>query len=635
MQNLSDIFNSLALAWPEYSVRKGQLELAINIESVMESGAVGIFEAGTGTGKTLSYLVPAFITSGSVIISTGTKNLQDQLFQKDLPVLQKMFPERRVALLKGRANYLCPHRLKTNIKIHQGNERLAHQLVEVRSWSARSRTNDLTEILDPEENASLQKLVTSTRDNCLGSRCPEFDECPLYRAREKASQADIVIVNHHLLLADLAQQEDNIRSLLPNVTALVIDEAHQIPDIARQFFGQRLSSGQFSELLRDVRAQLSLLGDDDPHSSDYVNALETQLVALKQLMLAGTDPYFERWLDEKSQQLILAVDQALAELGNRLLEVAARSDGMAQCAKRALGMADIFALLTEQSDPEGDYVHWIERTKGSYTIHLSPLEIGAEFQGVVRGSEASWIFTSATLSVDGSFSHFKSELGVSDEIEAIFESPFDYLKSVKAYVPAGLPEPGSEEHTKQLVASCVPLIEHNNEKTFFLFTSHRALQLAALSLKQIGRPLLVQGTKSKTQMLTEFKESPRSVLLGTQSFWEGVDVRGSGLKLLIIDKLPFPNPSDPIYNAQSMAIHRNGGNGFIELALPKTVLSLKQGFGRLMRETSDRGLFVLGDPRMSSRSYRQYIINNLPEMDWLDKHEDALAWMRKLSSRVS
>ena len=630
MQNLPDIFDSLARTWPEYSVRKGQLELAVNIESVMQSGAVGIFEAGTGTGKTLSYLVPAFIASGSVIISTGTKNLQDQLFQKDLPVVQKMFPEKRVALLKGRANYLCPQRLKTNIKIYHRNEFLAHQLIEVRSWSTRSRTNDLTEILDPEENASLQKLVSSTPDNCLGSRCPEFNECPLYRAREKASQADIIIVNHHLLLADLAQGEANIRSLLPDVTALVIDEAHQIPDIARQFFGQRLSSGQFAELLRDVRAQLSLLGNDDPHSSDYVNALETQLVALKQLMLVGNDPYFDRWLDAKSRRLILAVDQALAELGNRLLDVADRSDGLAQCAKRALGMADIFALLTERADPEGGYVHWIERTQGSYTIHLSPLEISAEFQKIVRDSAASWIFTSATLSVDGSFNHFKSELGVSDEISAIFESPFDYLKAVKAYVPAGLPEPGSKEHTKQLVARCIPLIANNKERTFFLFTSHRALQLAALELKQIGRPLLVQGANSKIQMLTEFKESPRSVLLGTQSFWEGVDVRGAGLKLLIIDKLPFPNPSDPIYNAQSMVIRNNGGNGFTELALPKTVLSLKQGFGRLIREASDMGLFVLGDSRINSRSYRKYVINNLPEMVWLDKHEDAVAWMRKL-----
>ena len=630
MQNPSDIFDSLAHAWPEYSVRKGQLELAINIESVMKSGAVGIFEAGTGTGKTLSYLIPAFIASGSVIISTGTKNLQDQLFQKDLPVLKKMFPKKRVALLKGRANYLCPQRLKTSIKIDHQNKLLAHQLMEVRSWSTRSRTNDLTEILDPEKNAALQKRVTSTRDNCLGSRCPEFNECPLYRARERASQADIVIVNHHLLLSDLAQREENIRSLLPDVTALVIDEAHQIPGVARQFFGQRLSSGQFSELLRDVIAELSLLGNDDPHSLDYVRALDSQLALLKQLMLAGTDSYYEEWLDEKARHLILAVDQALVELGNRLLDVAARSDGLAQCAKRALGMADIFALLTEQADPSGDYVHWIERTQGSYTIHLSPLKISAEFQKVVRDSEASWIFTSATLSVDGSFNHFKSELGVSDTISAIFESPFDYLSSVKAYVPAGLPEPGREEHTKQLVARCVPLITNNKERTFFLFTSHRALQLAALELKQIGRPLLVQGTKSKIQMLIEFKDSPRSVLLGTQSFWEGVDVRGAGLQLLIIDKLPFPNPSDPIYNAQSMSIRSNGGNSFTELALPKTVLSLKQGFGRLMRETSDAGLFVLGDSRMSNRSYRKYIISNLPEMVWLDKQEDALAWMLKL-----
>ena len=630
MRSLSDIFDQLALLWPEYASRRGQVELARQIATVIEQSEIGVFEAGTGTGKTLSYLAPSFLASGSVVVSTGTKNLQDQLVRNDLPIMMKLFSKKRVALLKGRANYLCPERLKHNIKRHHDNSVILHQLLEVRSWSSLSRTHDVNEILDPERNASLRKLITSNRDNCLVARCPEFNACPLYSARRKANDADIVVVNHYLLLADLEQHEEGAQTLLPKARAIIIDEAHQMPDLFRHFFGQRLSSGQFVDLLRDLKSELRVLGDDDIHTLDCVNDLEKKLVSLKELILSGTESSFERWLDVVAHDVILAADLSLMKLGKRLLEVAGRSDRMAQCSKRVLGVADDFAMITERVDPSEESVHWIERREDGYTIHLSSLEMGAEFQRLVRKSGAGWVFTSATLSVGGSLKHFKKALGISDGISGIFQSPFIYSNSVKAYVPKGLPGPGNQYHTQSLVARCTPLINNNEGGTFFLFTSHRALQIAYYELKNLERPLLVQGNKSKTELLAEFKDAQKSVLLGTQSFWEGVDVKGSGLKLLIIDKLPFPNPRDPVFSAQSKALRNKGGNPFVELALPKAVLALKQGFGRLKREEKDRGLFVLGDSRILSRSYRQYLVNNLPAMDWLEKQEEALDWVGKL-----
>ena len=630
MRSLSNIFDQLALLLPEYTPRSGQEELARQIETVIQQSKIGIFEAGTGTGKTLAYLVPSFLASGSVVVSTGTKNLQDQLIQNDLPIMKKLFPKKRVVLLKGRTNYLCPERLKHNIKRHHNNRLILHQLLEVRRWSIQTRTYDVTEIIDPERNFSLRKLITSSRDNCLAGRCPEFIACPFYSARQKANDADIVIVNHHLLLADLQLRKESVRTLLPKARAFIIDEAHQMPDLFRHFFGRRLSSGHFVDLVQDLKSELRTMGNDDIHTLDCVNDLEKNLATLRESILSGTEPRFERWLDVLAHDVILAVDLSLMKLGKRLREVAGRSYRLAQYSTRVLGVADEFAMLTERVDPSEESVHWIERSEVGYTIHLSPLEMGAEFQRVVKDSGAGWVFTSATLSVGGSFKHFKKALGIFDGISGIFQSPFIYSNSVKAYVPKGLPEPENENHIPSLVARCTPLINNTEGGTFFLFTSHRALLMASDLLKNLGRPLLVQGSKSKIELVAEFKNSQKSVLLGTQSFWEGVDVKGAGLKLLIIDKLPFPNPFDPVFSAQSKVIRSNGGNAFTELALPKAVIALKQGFGRLKRDERDRGLFVLGDSRVLGRSYRKYLVNNLPTMEWLEKQEEALDWLGEL-----
>ena len=612
-----------------YIERPEQLTLAENILSVIESKETGIFEAGTGTGKTLSYLVPALLADCTVIVSTGTKNLQDQVFSKDIPMLRTLFPTRKISLLKGRANYLCPHRLKVNLKT-LADPGKQHELVEVRTWSSQTRTGDLTEILDPEENAALLHLVTSSRENCLGGKCPEFNDCPLYRAREQANQSDIVIVNHHLLFANLSQQEDNLQTLLPEADAIVVDEAHQIPDIARQFFGQRVGSGQLTELIRDSRAELRMLGNDDPVTLTAVAKLEKALASLHIRIKRSTEQDFNRWYNAAEKEVVHGVDFALCDLGEHLSRVADRSEGLAQCARRALRFTDQFALLTEETELEDEYVHWIERFEKGFVIHLSPLSVAGELKRITENPRTGWIFTSATLCVDESFDHFAGELGISTGISAQFESPFDYSTAVRAHIPVGLPDPGTDDQTLALVRYIEPVIEANAGRTFFLFTSHRALRKAAELLVDFSRPILVQGTMSKQRLLDLFRSTPGCVLLATQSFWEGVDVRGADLKCLIIDKLPFPSPGDPLFSAQSSACEERGGNSFRELSLPKTVLSLKQGFGRLIREESDRGLFVIGDVRLRSKSYRKYILSNLPDMLWLDDREDAMGWLRAL-----
>ncbi len=630
MSGVTEVFGRLPEIWQDYEVRPGQLELAENIASVIDSGSTGIFEAGTGTGKTLSYLIPSLLADGQVIVSTGTRHLQDQLYLKDIPLLTGLFPERRIALLKGRANYLCPYRLKRQLKSHQSSATIEAKLIKVRQWSSQSRTGDLNEILDIEEAGSLIPMITSTRDNCLGSRCPEFDVCPLYRARQVALEADLIVINHHLLFADLSQTDDHVRKLLPHATAVVVDEAHQITETARQFFGQRFSSAQFNDLVRDVRAEMFMLGNDDPSTLNIVGRFTDVMDNMRKNLLAIDPSRFVTWLQSDGRDQLHDMDAVLAELAAQLRLVAVRSEGLRLCAERAQRLLDHFALITEPSDGEDDFIHWLDQRDAGYVVHLSPLRIAEELSPVLANSAASWIFTSATLSVDDSFSHFSAESGISDEISAVFPSPFNYEERVRGYVPAQLPEPGDDKHTSSLVDHCLPLIHGNEGRTFFLFTSHRALQQAAQQLAHIDRPLLVQGQVSKQALIAGFRRQEQSVLLGTQSFWEGVDVRGADLRLLIIDKLPFPSPGDPLYEGQSRKLRQEGGNPFRDLALPRTVMNLRQGFGRLIREASDSGLFVLGDPRVVKRPYGGYVISNLPVTHWCESRDEARDWLREL-----
>ena len=665
MVNLDELFSKRL---PEYLagfvVREQQIRLSKKIQNIITAGGRCIYEAGTGTGKTLAYLTPIFASDATAIISTGTKNLQDQLYLKDIPVLQQLYPQKRVALLKGRSNYVCPYHLKQNIKLHQNNRTVMHELTQIRIWHGQTRTGDITEVIDADEHRALLPMVTSTTDNCLGNRCPDFDECPFYRARERASTADVVIVNHHLLFADLSLRDEHSSSLLPEVDVIVIDEAHQVHDVARQFFGQRLSSGMLADLIRELRAELFLLGNDDSETLNSISRLEKSFQLLRQKIGDSEEVSFSDWLNDDNETVVHRIDDALLELGDRLTLVGDRSAGLAQCGRRLFDLADNFAILTERSTGEEEYVHWIERHQigraasvrlttppekqkyegasregidngsrvldehGRFTIHLTPMSIAAEFKSVMESSASAWVLTSATLAVQGSFELLQAELGLEDAETEVFPSPFDYPSLVRGIVIANLPLPGTEEHTLSLVDKVKPLIESHDGRTFFLFTSFRALRLAAQALTLAGRPLLVQGTESKSKLLASFVSQERSVLLATQSFWEGVDVRGADLKLVIIDKLPFPNPFDPMFRAESRKLEQSGRDSFSHISLPRTVLSLKQGFGRLVRQEDDKGVFVLGDSRVLERSYGRYVLQGLPEFPWLTDIGEVEAWLQ-------
>lgn len=623
-----------------YVEREEQLAMGTDVLGALNAGADLMVEAGTGTGKTFAYLTALLVAGSRAIISTGTKTLQDQLYYKDLPIVSALVGRRvRTALLKGRSNYLCPERLERNLKVMAATTgpRMMDQLMSIRGWYTRTRTGDLTEWLDLERDSNLIPLVTSTADNCLGSDCPRYDECPLYAARERAAEADLVVVNHHLLFADFALQDDNISSLLPQVDAIVIDEAHQIGDVARHFFGTRLSSGQLLELARDIAGEMAMLGGDDASLVRKAQLLEQKTDELNQVFRAFASKDFAATLiAERPRQLIHEIDLVLGQLASALESSSGRSKMLAGCATRAVRLADRFALLTELStEPSetADHAHWIEHRDRSFTIHLTPVSIAAPFSARVNESSSTWILTSATLTVADRFDYIRASLGLADIETKRYESPFDYKQQTRAWIPPVTARPGTDEHTRSLMEQLMPVLRAVPGRTFLLFTSYRALHLAADFLSSHGEfSFLVQGQSPRAQLLDRFREIENCVLLATHSFWEGVDVRGAGLRCLIIDKLPFASPDDPITKIQVRAIGEAGGNGFTDHMVPQAAITLRQGFGRLIRENKDKGLFILGDTRVATQSYGKLFVQSLPPMTWLDSREEALAFLESIAA---
>lgn len=615
-----------------YRERRQQIDMANDVAGAIAAGTDLLVEAGTGTGKTWAYLVPIVLSRVRAIVSTGTKTLQDQLFLNDLPVVLQLEQGRgiKVALLKGRANYLCPERLDRKLKTLDGHAD-ASELVRVREWSERTRTGDITELLDVEREAHLVPSITSTAENCLGNECPRVAECPLYRARARAADADIVIVNHHLLFADMALQDDNLAPLLPDVDAIVVDEAHQVPEIARHFFGLRIGSGQLFDLCRDIQSEIALLGADDMALIECVRHVESATQAMNDVLAGSAQVALERALLEPAVAgAIERLDFGLGNLATVLDAAAVRSRGLANCYQRATRLLDRFAMLTEPAGLDGEYVQWLEVRERGFSIHLTPVSIASHFGERVRESRQTWILTSATLEVADRFDYMVQMLGISGVRTSSHASPFDFFRQVKAWIPEALPAPGNDAHTDALVAACLPIIREVPGRTFFLFTSYRALARAATLFAASGLAYLVQGDVSRTRLLERFRRTERCVLLATQSFWEGVDVRGARLQCLIIDKLPFANPDDPITGAQMRAMDRAGGNGFMDYLVPDAAISLRQGFGRLVREENDRGLFVLGDPRITTKPYGRSLLACLPDMAWLESQAACIEYVQNL-----
>lgn len=595
-----------------------------------------IAEAGTGTGKTFAYLVPALMSGLKVIVSTGTRNLQDQLFLRDLPrVRDAMASPAKIALLKGRANYLCIHRMDMALLDARGQRKeVLNDLLKVRDWSQFTQRGDIAELTVVAEGSAVWPLVTSNTDNCLGQDCSSWNECHLVEARRKAQEADVVVINHHLLCADFAIKDEGFGELLPSADVFVIDEAHQLPEVASNFFGRTVSTRQLLELVNDTRAEYHREAGDLP---DFPAKLDKLAKAARDLRLAfGTGQRRGAWQElAKSTAIQQALDKLADEIAclqSALKAIEGRGKGLKSCWERCQKIGVMLQQIRAPEE-EGKDIRWFETFGQSLRLNTTPLDIAEVFSMQLTQYPASWIFTSATLAVGDDFSHFQRQLGLLDVACQQWDSPFDFQQQALWYVPQGMPAPQDPDYVLQVLREALPLIETNAGRAFLLFTSHRALNMAAdwLEEQALTYPLLVQGSAPKNELLKQFVEYGNAILLGTSSFWEGVDVRGDALSLVVIDKLPFASPGDPVMQARLDAIKSRGGNAFMEYQVPQAAIALKQGAGRLIRDASDYGVFMLCDPRLLKKSYGHTFLAAMPDFartrereiaeDFLQKHQ--------------
>lgn len=600
-----------------FTARSQQQELAETIISAIHDGESLICEAGTGTGKTFAYLVPAILSGRKVLISTGTKHLQDQLFKRDLPLVRKALNiPINIALLKGRSNYLCLHRL-TSAEIDGTHLPKASRalLVDIRRWSQQSSSGDLAELTDIPEDAGVRSVVTSTAENCLGQECDAYDKCFVFKARRHANEADLTVVNHHLYLADMNLRQQGYGELLPAADIVIFDEAHQLPALASKFFSQTLSARQIQELLRDSKSAYFAEAADLP---EFLQMLDKVEKAVRDLRLSfGRDDLRIAWQDIKSQQQVSESLNGLLTTSDTLQQLlknfADRGKQLDSCYKRLTTILDMLACFVE---PEtGEFIQWLETRGKGFFFHQTPLDVAEIFQARLSEYECRHIYTSATLTVNNHFKHFTGQLGLDDIKAESWQSPFDFKKQALLYLPEGLPEPRDINYTERVVETAIPVLKTTQGRAFFLFTSHRALRIAAETITdQIDYPVLVQGDAPRTELLETFRTTRHAVLLGTSSFWEGVDVKGQALSCVIIDKLPFASPDDPVLKARMKKLQEQGRNPFMEYQLPEAVLTLKQGIGRLIRDRQDYGVLMICDPRLKTKAYGKVFLRSLPKM---------------------
>ena len=602
---------------PNFAPRPAQQEMARAVQHAIEECETLIAEAGTGTGKTYAYLVPAMLSGQRVIISTGTKALQDQLFFRDLPKVRSVLGARlKTALLKGRANYLCLYRLDQTVREGASFDRQqGAQLAAIRAWSARTRRGDRMELAEVPEDSPLWLRVTSTPENCLGVECPFYGDCHVVTARREAQEADLVVVNHHLLFADLALKQEGFGEILPGAQAFILDEAHQIPELAGQFFSQSISARQLTELAQDALAECSGVTGAIGLMLEPIEALQD---AVRKLRLA-LDPLptrgsFHELLQRDGVPASLRdLGELLSALTDVLASQAERSRGLMNVHERAASLMERLERITEQHSEQD--VRWYELFPRGFSLHATPLDLAAPLRAMRERTFAAWIHTSATLSVAGRFDHFARQLGLDDPQALSLESPFDYARQALCYIPDGLPDPAARDYTERVIDAVMPVLQASNGRAFLLFTSHRALRRAAeLLADRVPWPLFVQGSAPRHQLLEEFRASGHGVLLGAASFWEGVDVAGEALSVVVIDKLPFAAPDDPVLQARLEALEQSGINPFMGWQVPAAVIALKQGAGRLIRDVHDRGVLVLCDPRLTTKGYGKLFLASLPPM---------------------
>lgn len=621
--SLAEIFTpdgSLAKAIEGYKERTEQVHMAQAIADAISANKQLVAEAGTGTGKTFAYLVPALLSGGKVIISTGTKTLQDQLFNRDLPnVRDALKVPVSVSMLKGRANYVCHYYLGRAEQTGRFASREDAQYVHlIKRFAEHSKTGDKSELTDVPENATIWMNVTSTRDNCLGQDCDYYKDCFVMEARKKALAADVVVVNHHLFFADVMLRDEGVAELLPSANTVIFDEAHQLPAIAGLFFGEDISTSQLMELCRDATAAYLTSAKDCVALSEAVPPLEkaikdfrllfsyegARMPVQKALALTGFETAYQ------------TIQTTLKTLTGVLESQASRDPVLEKCWQR--GDELLVQLRRWLKAENSNLVRWVEVFTQSVQLHATPLSVADSFGKQLNQQPRAWIFTSATLAVKSDFSHYQSQMGLSGAESLYLQSPFDYAKQALLYAPTNMPDPNSAEYINAVVKAALPVIQASQGRAFVLCTSLRAMrEVHALLKDAFGRygmeyPLLLQGDSTRTELLDRFRTHGNAVLVGSQSFWEGVDVRGEALSVVIIDKIPFAPPDDPVLSARIDKLNAEGKNAFMEYQLPYSVITLKQGAGRLIRDERDRGVLMICDPRLITKSYGKRIWQSLP-----------------------
>ena len=610
----------LAEGIPGYRTRQQQLEMALAIETAIQDNKQLVAEAGTGTGKTFAYLVPALLSGGKVIVSTGTKTLQDQLFHRDLPAVRDALKVPiTVEMLKGRANYVCHFHLERSANEGRFVSREDANYVHViRNFVENSKTGDKAELIEVPENATIWPSVTSTRDNCMGQECNFYKDCFVMDARKRALAADVVVVNHHLFFADVMLRDEGVSELLPSANTVIFDEAHQLPEVAGLFFGEDVSTSQLLELARDAEAEYITTAKDCPALQEAANALEksvrdfrlvfayegSRMPVQKALALKGFDSAY------------IEMQAKLQALTNVLETQAPRDPALENCWQRGAGL--MVQLQRWLAAENANLVRWVEVFTQSVQLHATPLSVAEGFGKQLNASPRAWIFTSATLAVKSDFSHYIGQMGLSNANTGYWESPFDYGKQALFYVPENMPEPNSPGYSAAVAAVALPVIQASGGRAFVLCTSLRAMREIHALFKEafeqngIEYPLMMQGESSRSELLERFRKRGNAVLVGSQSFWEGVDVRGEALSCVIIDKLPFAPPDDPVLAARIDKMNEEGKNAFMEYQLPYAVITLKQGAGRLIRDEADSGVLMICDPRLISKPYGRRIWQSLP-----------------------
>ena len=623
LAQLFDAGGAFARTLPHYHSRGEQVEMAHAVTKAINDMGCAILEAGTGTGKTYAYLAPALLWGGKVIVSTGTKTLQDQLFERDLPMVRDVLKAPvSIALLKGRSNYVCHYHLERTLM----NGRLSSRddvknLNSIKKNINLVKRGDRSEWPEITDDATVWAQVTSTRETCLGSECPNHKECFVMQARRDAQAADVVVVNHHLFFADVMLREEGIAELLPAANTVIFDEAHQVPDIASVFFGQQVTTAQVIDLARDFLAEGITHARDALSWPEIKDALER---AAKDFRIA-CGPDNARWSAAQlpaDSPLWPALDTLQATLSAVALKIepsTARADTLAQAYERLLNLIASFEQWQRQADDAG-MVRWVEALTYSVRLNATPLSVA---EGFTRQRESdhsrTWIFASATLSVKKDFTLFKDQLGLHDAVSHSWDSPFDYENQGLLYVPEGLPEPSNRAFGNALLEKIWPVLVASNGRAFLLCTTLAAVKRYAAWLDEqikahdLPWTLLVQGQASRTEILNQYRAATNPVLVGSQSFWEGVDVRGEALSVVIIDKLPFAPPDDPVLAARLNAYEERGENGFVVYQVPQAVISLKQGAGRLIRAETDRGVLMICDSRLITKPYGKRIWQSLPK----------------------